>query len=397
MSSPNAGVTRIASVTSIHGNFDHRISKHATAMAEAGLEVDLVSPWQIGPEHARAGIRFHSFTRAGGRLPRLWQIPGRILPLVAKLSRQVDLIHFHDLDLLPLLAPLSAWCPLVYDVHENYGEEMLVKDYLPGWLRPLLARGVEAGQYGLARIVGNVVLVVPEQERSFPSARIRRIQIANYASRGLIESAPDDYLERTDAVLSTGFQYVNNGSQLLLEIAEQLRGPCPGLRFLISDRFPDAASRAEHRAEIDRRGLADVVELLPMVPSDQMPELLGRGTIGISPTLRVTKQEKALPTKLFEYMAAGLPFVASDLPHPKRLVEETGAGLLAQPEHPQSFVTAIRRLVEDRAFAQTLGQNGQRSVRERYSWEAQMPGLIEFYREILAARGGRAANTAGRC
>jgi hypothetical protein len=104
---------RIAIVTSIHGDFNARIWKHATAVAEAGYEVHLVCPWRVSPNELREGVILHPFERTGGRLQRVWQIPRRVLPHVLRLAPRVDLIHFHDLDLLPLLAPLALYRPLV--------------------------------------------------------------------------------------------------------------------------------------------------------------------------------------------------------------------------------------------------------------------------------------------
>jgi glycosyltransferase involved in cell wall biosynthesis len=115
--------------------------------------------------------------------------------------------------------------------------------------------------------------------------------------------------------------------------------------------------------------------------------ILNRGTIGISPNLRTPNQEKAIPTKLFEYMAAGLPIVTSDLPNQKRIIEESQGGLLARPEEPASFAAAIRRLVEDPVLARRLGASGQRAFRERFSWESQMPALLGFYERVFAAKG----------
>jgi glycosyltransferase involved in cell wall biosynthesis len=379
---------RIAIVTSIHADFDVRVWKHATAVAQAGHEVHLVCPWNVPPGEVRDGVIFHPFRRIETRLRRTWQIPARVLPQVLRLAPKVDLIHFHDFDLLPLLAPLSAYRPLVYDVHENYPEEMLFKDWVPAPFRALLSSTVRLGQLALARLVGNIVLVVPSQESDFPSRSIRRVCIPNYASRRLMDGARDDYDQRPDAVIYTGLQYESNGSALLLDIAEEVHKVAPRVRFLISDRFP--LPQEEHRRryleQVERRGLGGAIELMPRVPPHDLMSLLNRATIGISPTLRVPRHERALPTKIFEYMAAGLPVVSSDLPSQRQIIEESEGGLLAQPEDAQSFVRAILTLVADREQARRLGQNGQRALLTSYSWESQMPKLLDFYEGILASR-----------
>ena len=110
---------------------------------------------------------------------------------------------------------------------------------------------------------------------------------------------------------------------------------------------------------------------------------LNRATIGLSADLRVTRRIKAVPTKLFEYMAAGLPIVASDLPAQIDLVMGNNAGILARPEEPETFVQAILQLIDNRELASKLGSNGQRAFARLYSWEAQIQTLEAYYRSIM--------------
>ena len=83
-------------------------------------------------------------------------------------------------------------------------------------------------------------------------------------------------------------------------------------------------------------------------------------------------------------MAAGLPIVASDLPHETELMSASNCGILARPEDPVSFAQAILKLAQDRNHAFTLGQNGQSAFRKNYSWEGELPKLLHFYNLILA-------------
>jgi glycosyltransferase involved in cell wall biosynthesis len=115
---------------------------------------------------------------------------------------------------------------------------------------------------------------------------------------------------------------------------------------------------------------------------------LNRATIAIAPVLREPKHINGLSNKLFEYMAAGLPIVASNLPNQVRLAEDTGAVLLCRPEEPETFVAAIEKLADDRENAYLLGQRGQEAFRERYCWEIQAEALEKFYAAVLRDRMG---------
>jgi len=164
-----------------------------------------------------------------------------------------------------------------------------------------------------SRVVGNCVLVVPAQDPRFRSGRRRVIHMRNYGSRHLLDDVRDDYMTRKNVVVFTGAQHETNGSMLLLDIAARCRARNIDLTFLMSNRFASEAFRTRFEAEIHRLKLGDRIVVRPYVAAHQIMSLLNAATIAISPNLRVATQEKGIHTKLFEYMAAGLPIVASDL------------------------------------------------------------------------------------
>jgi glycosyltransferase involved in cell wall biosynthesis len=382
------GLTSIVVVTSIHPDFDARIWKHARSLAKAGIRVTLVSPWPSAADPV-ANLEQRSFARVMQRWTRPWLVPWRVARALRGSLGDADLVHFHDLDLLPMMWLLSRRWRIVYDVHENYPDEMMVREWIPRLARKPLAILVRFVQRLLARGVGNCVLVVESQLEDLDSSGLRWLVVRNFASLELLSSVRDDHLERSPTVVFTGGQHRTNGSELMLDVAQILARELPGLRWLATDRFAAEDYRHWFEEEIRRRGLADRFDLVPCVPSDQIMRVLNRATIGISPNLRTPNQEKAIPTKLFEYMAAGLPIVTSDLPNQTQILQQSEAGLLARPEDPQSFADAIRRLVLDPEVARRFGGNGQRAFREHFSWESQIPSLLEFYEGVLHSGADR--------
>jgi glycosyltransferase involved in cell wall biosynthesis len=374
---------RIAIVTSIHPDFDGRIWKHARSLAEAGCRVSLICPWRVSDGEVRNGVTLHPFPRTHARWLRPALIPLRLGRRLLPILRQVDIVHFHDIDILPWMALVSLGRPAVYDVHENYPDEMLVRDWIPRLLRKPLYHAVRVTEAVLSRAVRNCVLVVPAQDARFRAPRLRVIHIRNYATRTLLAGVRDDYFTRKDTVVFTGAHHDTNGSMLVLDVAARSRARGLDFTYLMTDRFASEAFRRRFLAEIERLKLADRVTIRPYVAAHDIMNILNEGTIAISTNLRVPTQERGIHTKLFEYMAA-LPIVASDLPHQIEVVGGASAGLLARPEEPDTFVDALARLAADRRYARELGLNGQSAFLERYCWESQMPSLLEFYDAILA-------------
>lgn len=372
----------ISIVTSIHPDFDSRIWKHAKGLAGAGYEVHFVCPWKVPSGEVREGVFFHTFKRVTNRSLRPFQIPVRILGTLLPLLSCVQLVHFHDIDILPWMAMLSFAKPTVYDVHENYPEEMMVKDWIPNSLRHLLRFGVYWVQFMFSMKIRNIVLVAPSYNSGFTSRHFRKVYFRNFATLELLEGVAHDYLLRRPAVVFTGSQYINNGTLLYLDIAELCKDLIPEVPFYMTDRFGNQAFRQEVLDAIKRRKLTNV-EFVPNVKPQDLMEVMNRATIAVSPSLRVPQQINGFHGKLYEYLAASLPIVASDLPHETQLIGGNSCGILAQPENPQSFVDGIVKLARDREYAIKLGQNGQNAFRERFSWEAELPGLLKFYDQIL--------------
>lgn len=381
---------RVLIVTSIHPDFDKRVWRHAKSLAVEGVEVHMICPWSVASGSLVDGVYMHTFAPVRGRLARLFKLPLRMIPLIVGKMRRVDLIHFHDIDLLPSMMCLRFFKPVVYDVHENYPDEMLVRYWVPDLLRKPLYWLVKYGQYLAALVVRNVVLVVPAQEQDFPRRFIRKLVIRNYGSTELLGQAAGDYLDRPRRIAFIGTMYPENGALLVLEIANCLKNLGVDAIIGCSDRFSNAALRSEFLGQIRDRKLEDHIELTPDVPPPRIMDILNGARIGLLPNLRVPKQEKALPTKLFEYMAAGLPVVGSDLPLIRQYVEDADCGYLARPESPPSFAEAIVNLLDNQEQAMALGHHGQTAFREHFSWESQMPALIEFYGQVL----GRSAEIA---
>lgn len=382
-------MNKIIIVTSIHPDFDARVWRHAVSAAKLGFDVHLVCPWEVGNESVREGVCFHPFLKVNSRKSRLWQIPLRVFGRLRPLLRDAGVVHFHDIDLLPWMALLSlSGKKVVYDVHENYSDEVNNKLWIPIYFRRPISWLVFYAERILAKIVGHAVLVAPSQLKTFSDIKGLKIEfLKNYATLNLLNSVKNDYFERKDAVIFIGSQHENNGSLIFLDIVLGVHKRYPNVKFFAPDRFVSLEFKNKYLERCTQLGLTECLVLLPNVLPKDIMNVLNSATIGVNPNLRVAQQINGIHTKLFEFMAAGLPIVSSDLPHQKELLEETQAGLLAQPESIDSFIEAICFLLNNREKSHDMGILGRKWFAEKYCWESQMPIMLNFYNSIL--EGGK--------
>jgi glycosyltransferase involved in cell wall biosynthesis len=119
-----------------------------------------------------------------------------------------------------------------------------------------------------------------------------------------------------------------------------------------------------------------------VIARTEVGAVMARSRVGIVTFLPAVSHIKALPNKLFEYMSAGIPVVASDFPLWREIVEATGSGLCVNPADPAAIAAAIDRLAEDAEFGEACGRNGAQAVAGEYNWSAQAQKLLDLYQQL---------------
>jgi glycosyltransferase involved in cell wall biosynthesis len=115
----------------------------------------------------------------------------------------------------------------------------------------------------------------------------------------------------------------------------------------------------------------------------QVQQLMASARVGIVTFLPLPNHVEAQPNKLFEYMSAGLPVIASDFPLWREIVDTNQCGLLVDPEEPIEIADAVARLLSHPQEAEEMGQRGRQAVLERFNWDREAEVLVNFYARIL--------------
>jgi glycosyltransferase involved in cell wall biosynthesis len=167
-----------------------------------------------------------------------------------------------------------------------------------------------------------------------------------------------------------------HGVRVLPAIIDAVRRVRPEVRWVV---IGAGALFDEVRADMERGGLLDVVDLTGMVPRERAVELLAACDVCVSPHVPNPDGTRFFgsPTKLFEYMGLGRAIVASDLEQIGEVIDHERTGLLCPPGDAQAAADAVLRLLDDPDLRRRLGDTALQEARTIYSWDAHARRILD--------------------
>jgi glycosyltransferase involved in cell wall biosynthesis len=143
----------------------------------------------------------------------------------------------------------------------------------------------------------------------------------------------------------------------------------------------------ELKDELEKHGGWSRVYYHGWVSRADVAELLGSvrgGLVVLHPT---QNYPDAYPVKMFEYMAAGLPVIASDFPLWRKIIQEAQCGLVVDPMDPSAIGDAMQWMLDRPEEAEAMGKRGRRAVVETYNWDSESVKLTDLYRGLVVTEG----------
>lgn len=365
------GAARVAHLTTVHQRNDVRIfRRECLSLASRGYDVHLLVADGRGSEYAM-GVRIHDVGRVRNRIDRMLVLPWRMWRAARQTRAQV--YHFHDPELIPI-GLLLHWggARVVYDSHEDVPRATMTKLWIHPALRQAVAQIVEWIEDYATRRFAAVVGATPRITQRFLKTSALSVNINNFPLESELEApCPPSADSRT--VCYIGLISQQRGIIEMVRALEHVDA-----RLILAGPFGNAEAAARALPgwkKVDYRGI---------VSRDEARLIMCESRAGLLFFKPEPNHLDAQPNKMFEYMSAGLPVLASDFPMWRELLKEIGSGRCTDPLDPRAIARLIDETLADPDSARKMGDRGRAAVVERFQWNFEEQKLSQLYSRLLS-------------
>lgn len=374
----NLSVIKVCILTSVHSAFDIRIfHKEAITLKKSGYDVTIIA--QHDKHEISDGIKIIPLRKAKNRLDRMtknaWLIYRKALKIDA------DIYHFHDSELIPIGILLSyLGKQVIYDIHEDVPKDIKDKNWIPLPIRGVLSRTISMIEFMAAKNLSGLISATPAIARRFPP--IKTVVIQNLPIlQGFKSNLVCPYNQRPASIVYIGNIAEVRGPKEMIKAIEYLPGS-------LKAKLTLAGAFSPKSLEVEIRQLPgwSRVEFLGWLDRVSVRELLENSRIGIVLFHPVPNHIESQPNKIFEYMQAGIPVIASNFSLWRQIIGGHRCGLLVDPFDIKAISGAIKWLLEHPKDAELMGKRGRDAVEKKYNWKAEGKKLVGFYEYLISGK-----------
>ncbi|MBC1606005.1 glycosyltransferase family 4 protein [Paenilisteria rocourtiae] len=369
---------KVLIMSSVHPWNDTRVfHKEAVSLANLGYDVTLYATSSNHVyENNIPNLRVITFTPKS--MMKRWQIWFKFYSIASQSDAQI--IHLHDPELLPLGYFLQRMHrkKVIFDMHEDFPAVLKTKKIgklsMPKWL----IRIIYSAEKKMLQNMSAVVYAEKYYKENYEVLTTKQVDIYNYP---FLQEAFEIAKYEMPTLIYAGAIHEIRGFKEMLAVAQLLKKANYQFQLLIIGKVPE---RLEVYAEefLIEDDLVNEVKLVGRLDLRELTTYYARSHIGLALLHPEANYLRSLPTKVFEYMSASLPYVLSNFKSYERLAEETKSGYAVNPLSPNEIVAQIKMLLDEPKKQMELGSNGYKQHVANFNWSIEERKLSELYDEI---------------
>lgn len=366
-------IYKVAHLTSAHPRFDTRIFvKQCCSLAHI-YDTYLIVADGKGNE-VKDKVKILDVGKFNGRKNRILNAPKAVLEEALALDAQI--YHLHDPELIPIGLKLKKYGKKVlFDAHEDLPNQIMSKHYLNTVSKKIIAFFVKTYEkYACGKLDG-IVAATPFIRDKFLKINKNSLDINNYPKLEEFSSISVDTLKENQVCYIGGLADVRG----IVEMVQAINLAHSNIKLLLAGDFADKNLEKSVR-EMDGW---KKVSFLGYIGRDEIKNTLASSVAGLVVLHPTRSYLDSLPVKMFEYMCAGIPVIASDFPLWRSIVNDAQCGVCVNPLKTEEIAQAIDYFVNHPNEARQMGQQGREAIFEKYNWSIEENKLLNFYSSIL--------------
>jgi glycosyltransferase involved in cell wall biosynthesis len=317
-------------------------------------------------------VKVHTFPKFKSRLLRILFAP--ILMFFKAMKINAEIYHIHDPELIFCALALKFFFKkkIIFDVHEHIKKHFKSKPYhIPFFVMKIITFAYSFIENNLFNKFDLIITATPLIKKEVYSFNNNVQAINNFP---IISEVKQLNEKKNHSVCYVGAITKDRG---ILEMIKALEFD-DKIRLSLAGGFVSEELREE---SMQQKGWKNV-DYFGFVDREKVYEIMGKSFAGMIILATINNYLNSFPNKMFEYMLAGIPIIASDFPLWKEILDGVDCAVFVNPNNIEEIYNAVKYLNENPKIAEQMGRNGREKVLSDYNWEKEEKKLYEVYQNL---------------